>query len=138
MSHNAETILKQHMLKVTVARKAILDAFTHEHKPMNADDIAKKIKDSKTDLATIYRTLELFEKKSILKRIDLRKESVFYELAYHHHHHLVCTSCGAIEDFEACSIGKMLSSIVLHSRKFNIITDHSLELFGLCNKCVKS
>ena len=88
--------------------------------------------------ATVYRTLSSFEEKGIIKRVDLRKDSLYYELSSaHHHHHIVCTGCGTIEDFESCQIEKVSDKVLSQSSKFSIIKEHSLELFGVCNTCTK-
>ncbi len=127
--------LKRAKLKVTPARTHILELFNEDCKPLNAEDIAEKIKD--TDPVTVYRTLASFEKAKILKQVDLRKGSVYYELADHHHHHIVCTDCGDVEEFEMCAVPKISEHVLKHSQKFTAINEHSLELFGVCKSCNK-
>ena len=129
-------MLKNKKLKVTPARVTVLSMFSENCKPMNAEDIFNKFK-KEIDRVTVYRTLASFEKNKILKRVDLRKDSVYYELASHHHHHITCTDCGAIESFETCEIQNVSKKILNKSSKFNSINQHSLELFGVCKSCSK-
>jgi len=132
-----EKLLTEKKYKRTPARVAILDIFNKNKKPLSAEEIGQKIKirKQKMDAVTIYRTLASFEKAGILKRVDLRKESIFFELNNDHHHHLVCTNCNLIESFKSGETEKLLEKIIKKSSNFKNITEHSFELFGLCKKC---
>ena len=127
--------------KNTKARLVILEVFSKNHKPQSTEEIYKQIRKTKEgkniNEATVYRTLADFTKNEILKRVDLRKDSVCYELVEkdHHHHHIVCTKCNKVEDFENKEIEKILINVVKKSN-FKKITEHSLELFGLCRTCI--
>jgi Fur family ferric uptake transcriptional regulator len=131
-----KNLLKKGGLKSTPIRLNILEIFSKNNKPINADFIFSKLKGI-TDEATVYRSLSSFEKCGILKRIDLRMSSIYFELSdINHHHHIVCTKCGEIEDFkESEIIERFLLKIVKDSRNFKNITEHSLELFGTCRVC---
>lgn len=138
MSTDFPHLLKEKKLKVTPARVAILKAFKKECSPLNADALFEKVKGSNINLVTVYRTLAVFEKYKLIKRIDLHKDSVHYELADGtHHHHMVCTGCGYMEDFETCVVEDFAKEILKDSQRFKRIEEHSLELFGLCATCVK-
>ncbi len=133
-------VLKEKGYKNTPARMAILEIFYKNKLPLTANEIytkllkEKKIKD--INEATVYRTLSSFEKAEILKKIDLRKDSAYFELNNDHHHHIICTKCGMIEDFkESFEIESLLKKIVNKSSKFRKIKEHSLELFGVCRVC---
>lgn len=132
-------ILKDMGYKITPARVAILDIFVKNKTPITAENVLREIKRNKKSReineATIYRTLSLFEEDGILKRVDFRKESAFFELNQEHHHHITCLKCDMVEDFESVAIEKSLKRIVRNSSKFTSVKDHSLELFGFCNNC---
>ncbi len=131
-------LLKKKGYKITQGRLSILNIFSKHHIPLNAEGVFKYTKGNKVDVATIYRTLKSFEKSGILKRVDLRSDSVYFELNNdHHHHHLVCKKCGEIEDVDICGIDKISDKVLKHSSKFKKILDHSLEFFGVCNSCNK-
>jgi len=128
-------MLTKRGFKKTPTRVAIINIFTQNDKPINADFIYKKLKGN-IDEATIYRTLTSFLESGILKKIDLRKSSSYFELNNDHHHHIVCMKCGFIEDFkENKGIEKLLDQVVSKSSKFKSIKEHSLELFGFCKVC---
>lgn len=132
-------LLKTRGYKVTPARVAILDMFSKKSEPLDTETVYRnllKLKGLKgVNEATVYRTISLFERGGILRRVDLRKDSIYFELGASHHHHIVCTKCSEIEDFESGELEKLLQSIADKSLKFKNIKDHSLELFGLCRLC---
>lgn len=53
--------LVQHKYKITTQRKHVIDILAKHKKPLNPYDIANKTKNT-IDVATVYRTMELFEK----------------------------------------------------------------------------
>lgn len=124
-------------LKNTKIRTFILDLFSKSSKPLSVKDIISIPDFKKLNLVTIYRTLASFENEGILKKVDLRKGVVFYELSNHHHHHIVCNKCGDIEDFDLCLSNGLIKKIEKQSKKFVKLSDHALEFFGECKKCVK-
>lgn len=128
-------LLKEFGLKVTKARILVLESLEKSKYPLDIETLYKKIKKSKIDLATLYRTMSSFEEKGIIRRVDLRKDTVLYEMNRGHHHHIVCIKCREIEDFENKELEKVLNIISRKSLKFKNITDHSLEMFGLCREC---
>ena len=137
MSKDFLSLIKEQGLKNTPTRRAILEVFSSDCKPINAENIHEKLKKEGVNLVTIYRTLESFEQAGILKRLSLNKPSAYYELAANHHHHLICTNCGMVEGFEECDIGEV-SNKALKGSKFQTVSGHSLELFGKCKKCARA
>lgn len=135
MKLDYEKILKSGGLRNTLPRVMIIEIMNKIDKPVKAEDVYLKLK-NKIDEATVYRTLSSFEKAGIVRRVNLRRDSVYFEMNDDHHHHIVCEKCGEIEDFkESKEIEKILGRIVEKSSRFKIINEHSLELFGVCSKC---
>jgi Fur family ferric uptake transcriptional regulator len=132
---DCKKILHNSKLKNTNPRLAVLKAFSEIKYPVMAQEIHKLLK--KIDLVTLYRTLASFEKSQIIRRVDLHKDAVYYELNAKHHHHIVCTDCGKLEDFELCKMDKLTKKIVAKALHFKNVREHSLELFGICNTCKK-
>ncbi len=136
---DTKTVLQQKGLKATPVRIAVLEMFSGHCQPMNVEGVCKKIKVKDLNLVTAYRTLNSFEKAGLVKRVDLHRDSVYYERIdhhhHHHHHHVVCTDCGLVESLSGCTAGSLLKSALKQSSKFSLIKDHSLEFFGLCKKC---
>lgn len=127
--------LQEYGIKVTTPRLHIFAFLFKTRKPKTAQDIHEAFKGKGMDIVTIYRTLASFEKAGLVRRVDLRKDTVFYELAGEHHHHIVCTNCGDVEDFELCNIESLTKKITGKAKKFKTINQHSFELFGVCTAC---
>ena len=136
MKFNPEKEIREKGLKLTPSRLAILKTFSNKCHPLSAEDIKEENKAFKIDLVTIYRTLRAFEKAGLIKQVNLQKDAVYYELNSHHHH-IVCKNCGLIEEFENCNIEQIIQKISLKHPSFSTISDHSLELFGICKACTK-
>ena len=134
-------ILREKGYKATPARLAILNILTQSHAPVTALTICRELKKDKRNKnineATVYRTLSLFLEGGMITKVDLRKESAYFELAGTHHHHITCRTCDRVEDFHDSAIEKAIQNIVRDSSKFITVNDHSLELFGLCRECAK-
>lgn len=128
-------ILKAKGFKTTPARLAILEILSKSKFPLDAESVHNKLKGKKINEVTVYRTLTSLEEGGMLKRVDLRKNSVYYELNKEHHHHIVCTNCNEMEDFKSDEVENILRRIVVKSSKFKNIKEHSMELFGLCRAC---
>lgn len=130
--------LKDKGYKLTTPRKMVLDQLSQH--PLTISEIADKLRDNKVkvDLVSIYRTLELFVKLSLVHVIEFGDGKRRYELIdnKNHHHHLVCHNCGKVEDVRLTVEEKILSD-VKHQSDFRV-ERHSLELFGLCINCQDS
>ena len=132
---NYKPLLQDASLKTTPARLAVLSFLSENANPLTADGIFDhlKIEHGQVDRATIYRILEVFLQKGIIKRLKLDEQRSHYELVGEDHHHLICESCGKIEDISDCNISELENEIVL-KKKF-LVKRHSLEFFGICTSC---
>src|SRR3989344_3323191 len=93
-------LLKEKGYSLTRPRREILNALSTS--PLSVQEIEKKLrgKESKIDLVTIYRNLEIFIKLELVRKIQFEEKKARYELIAEsgHHHHVVCQNCGAVED----------------------------------------
>lgn len=134
MTHTSSVILHEKGLKTTPARLHVLSLLSKSPRPLTLEEIAQQ-STSACDLATIYRTITTLLQNGIIKKIFTGKNVLSYELSTHHHHHIVCTHCDAIEHVDACAIEALSQKILASSSSFSHITDHTFELFGICNTC---
>lgn len=132
------SILRENGYKITPQRKAIILTLINRHSSLlSADDLyhhAKKLYE-KTNRSTIYRNLEILESLNLLYNISDNGISL-YKLTcipYEHHHHLICKSCGKIESIDYCPMDVLQK---LSKEKQFHLTDHKLELYGQCKKCI--
>ncbi len=86
--------------------------------------------DPKIGLATVYRTLRLFEEASILERHDFGDGRARYEeIPTQHHDHLIDVKSGAVIEFHNDEIEALQRAV---ARKLGYrLVDHRLELFAV-------
>lgn len=130
------TLLHKASLKATPTRIAVLKVLEQEHKPLSIAILQKRIGEQKIDTATVYRMMQSFQEKGIVRRVDLRHTHAHYELATRaDHHHITCERCGKIEDIPWCDLAPIVKKALCQSVTFTQITDHTFELFGICRSC---
>lgn len=129
--------LKQAGLKVTVPRIKVLQILEdNSNQHLSAENVYKLLLEQGEDvgLATVYRVLTQFETAGLVKRHNFEGGFAVFELSDgEHHDHLVCTKCGLVEEFIDELIEERQTII---AKKYNFkITDHILNIYGLCPKC---
>ncbi len=134
-----EHILKEHGFKNTENRFLLLDLLLSSKKPYNAKKIIEKLCNKDIDKVTVYRTLESFAEKGIIRKVEIGTREAQYEMVDHKddHHHIVCLKCKKTEDFTGCIAKETIEKILKKNKNFKKITHHSFDLFGLCNMCDK-
>jgi len=131
-------ILRKNGLKYTKQRESILcmiyesnDHFTPESL---YQEISQRFSDQKIGIATIYRTLSLLEKESMVTSISFGVNGKKYEAGTKaHHDHMICTECGKIIEFCNEEI-EALQHMVAEKNGFKI-TDHMMQMYGICDTC---
>jgi Fur family transcriptional regulator, ferric uptake regulator len=124
--------------RVTQSRRIVLDALLQLQRPSTPRQIANAMGQGSCDLATVYRSMALFEKMGLVHRIDFGDGLARFEIADHdpkghHHHHLLCRRCDRIVKLDECILAEMQSQLARHYG-FAEIT-HRLEFFGICPDC---
>lgn len=129
--------LKKAGLKVTLPRLKILHILENpNYQHISAEDVYRTLLESGEDvgLATIYRVLTQFEEAGLVTRHNFEGGHSVFELSQgEHHDHIVCVRCGKVEEFLDEVIEKRQEVI---AKKSNFkITDHSLNIYGICADC---
>lgn len=132
--------LKKAGLKITLPRVKILQILenAHDHH-LSAEDVYRILLESGDDigLATVYRVLTQFEEAKLVVRHHFSEEHSVFELDYGtHHDHLVCVKCNSVEEFTDAIIEERQQDVA--KKAGYIITDHSLNIYGICAKCQKA
>ena len=97
----------------------------------DVDELHKKVSklDSKISIATVYRTVKLFEEAGIVAKHDFKGNKSRYEQAPEEHHdHLIDVNSGEITEFVNEEIEK-LQKQVAEKLGYKLV-DHRLELYG--------
>lgn len=121
--------------KVTGPRLAVLRAATAHAGAFSVQEIEQWLVDrgESPGIASIFRTVRLLCDLHLLQRIHGLDDCHRYSLGAGHGHHLVCTRCGAMERFENCGVQTLVQQ--LEQRTGFQISNHLVELFGLCPRC---
>ncbi|MGA1236283.1 MAG: Fur family transcriptional regulator [Limisphaerales bacterium] len=133
--------LRQQAGRVTSSRRAVLEALVRLARPSTPKEIAAAVQDANCDLATVYRSMKLFESMGLVHRIDLSDGASRFELADdntqgHHHHHLICRQCERIIKLDDCILDELQQTLHLQYGFTQI--QHRLEFFGTCPDCLKT
>jgi Fur family transcriptional regulator, ferric uptake regulator len=138
-----KSLLKQHGLKVTTQRVAILEVLSSRPgKHLTAEEIYDYVKKKYPDIgiATVYRTIQMLSELSLIDKLNLDDGFVRYEIskkdkeeACHHHHHLICLDCGNIYAFQD-DLLETLENRIRDTMGFEVV-DHEVKLYGHCKKC---
>lgn len=128
--------LRETGYRATPGKVEILRVLLKANQPLTITDISERLK-SNLNQTTLYRTIHSFVEKKLVRSINFNDNAVRYESAIgSHHHHVICKKCNHIENVDICKTG--LEDLALaKSRSFRIIEDHAVELFGICNNCLK-
>jgi Fur family ferric uptake transcriptional regulator/Fur family peroxide stress response transcriptional regulator len=86
-------------IKLTKNRQKILDLLQSTEEALSAADIHARATDM--DLATVYRTLDLFVKEKLIKQIHLKSGEALFEYQAKPHHHALCSECERVIHFTA-------------------------------------
>ena len=144
MLNQAYQLLKERNLRITPQRKAILQILYnckgHHLEIENICELlaAKENENKKIGLATVYRTLKLFEKIGIVSRLSMENSPARYELIIYDktmHHHLICLKCGQVQEIDD-KIAEEFKSRVLEDKGFEV-TDKPMKIYGYCSRCRK-
>jgi Fur family ferric uptake transcriptional regulator len=133
------SILKQHGYKITPQRRAVLNVISLSRDHLTPAAIYEKIhhEHPKVGLVTVYRTLDILADLGLICEVHAggNCRSYLMRRPSEHHHHLICSDCGAVEDFTDCDLSK-LEQRLSKETSFDI-EGHLLEFTGRCRDCRK-
>ena len=122
-------------VRLTDQRKIIAQVMSESTDHPDVDELHKRISklDSKISIATVYRTVKLFEEAGIFSKHDFKGGKARYEQSpKEHHDHLIDINTGEIIEFVNEDIEK-LQKKVAEKLGYKLV-DHRLELYGTKNK----
>ena len=122
-------------VKLTDQRKIIAKVMSEANDHPAVDELYDRVSkiDSKISIATVYRTVKLFEEIGILAKHEFKGGKARYEqLNESHHDHLIDVKSGEIIEFVDQEIEK-LQKKVAEKYGYNLV-DHKLELYGIKKK----
>ena len=118
-------------VRLTDQRKLIAKIMSESTDHPDVDELHKRINkfDAKISIATVYRTVKLFEEAGIVAKHNFKGNKSRYEQApQEHHDHLIDINTGEITEFVNEDIEK-LQKQVAEKLGYKLV-DHRLELYG--------
>ena len=131
MSSDIENKCIQKDIRLTDQRRLVAKAMSDSHDHPNVDELHKRVNklDPKISIATVYRTVKLFEEAGVVAKHDFKGNKARYEQATHDHHdHLIDINTGEITEFVDEDIEK-LQKKVAEKLGYKLV-DHRLELYA--------
>ena len=122
--------------RLTEARRAVVDVIASSDRILTATQVfdqARRQCDS-LGLVTVYRTLAKLEELSLVARVHQSEDCHAYIAATPDHQHLlICQQCGRAQFFSGDRLEPLMIEVAQTSGYH--ISDHWLQLFGLCGEC---
>ena len=119
-------------VKLTEQRKIIAKVMSESNDHPDVDELYSRVSkiDSRISIATVYRTVKLFEESGILAKHEFKGGKARYEeLSESHHDHLIDVKTGEIIEFVDEEIEKLQKKV---AEKYGYkLVDHKLELYGV-------
>ena len=135
MKDTLEELCKKKGVRLTEQRKVIAQVMASSSDHPDVDELHKRINkiDSKISIATVYRTVKLFEEAGIIAKHDFKGGKARYEeLNEGHHDHLIDIKSGEIIEFVDNEIEELQKKV---AEKYGYeLVDHKLELYGIKKK----
>ena len=133
--NSIEEKCKNKGVRLTDQRKVIAKVMAETKDHPDVDELHKRISeiDKKISIATVYRTVKLFEESGILAKHEFKGGKARYEeLNEGHHDHLIDVKSGEIIEFVDEEIEKLQKKV---AEKYGYkLVDHKLELYGIKKK----
>lgn len=133
-------ILSRNNIKNTKQKEKILLELMQSSSHLMAEEIYQRVKNDKIGIATVYRSLKLFERLGIVKEFPMDGVK-YYELKIYSkkplHIHFKCSKCNVIIDIDDADINIdyiKLNQKVEMKRELEV-NDVNITLLGLCKKC---
>ena len=118
-------------VRLTDQRKLVAKIMSDSDNHPDVDELHKRVSklDSKISIATVYRTVKLFEESGIIAKHDFKGNKARYEqTTQEHHDHLIDINTGEITEFVDEDIEKLQKQVA--AKLGYKLVDHRLELYG--------
>lgn len=129
--------LKNNNLRITKARKEILNILDNSKYPLTAEEIYELAKNEiDINLSTVYRNLSVFQEHGLVLKNSNLDNTWYYQLNRKKHtHQVICLICKKTVSIDFCPIHEITEEIE-NTTHFKI-SGHSLEFSGICPECQK-
>jgi Fur family transcriptional regulator, ferric uptake regulator len=129
-------------VRLTAQRRLLIDIIQNAKRHLDAAALLKlaRKRDPRVNRATVYRTLSLLKKLSLIDELDLMHlegEKHYYEAKTQSDHlHLACFRCGEIIEYASPTFERLKQEIGAESGFHIAVT--RLEVGGTCARCARA
>jgi len=127
-------VLRAHGHRVTRQRRLVWEALRGSDRHLTVDELAADLSND-VDIASIYRTLGLFEELGVARVSRFHDDGASRWESAHpdEHFHLVCTRCGEVDHH----VGSLVANIRSHLEEGHgfEVADVDLAVRGTCARC---
>jgi len=119
-------------MRMTDQRRVVARVLSTSHDHPDVEELYRRAAavDPHISIATVYRTVRVFEEAGIISRLDFRDGRSRYEEAPDHHHdHLIDMKSGEVVEFMDEEIER-LQTLIARRLGYKLV-DHRLELYGV-------
>ena len=118
-------------LKMTEQEKVIVKVLSESTDHPDVESVYKRASkvDTRIGIATVYRTIKLFEDNNLLEKHEFKGYSSRYETVRENHHHLIDVRSGAVKEFRNTLVDAMQKQVA-KEMGFKLI-DYRLELYAV-------
>ena len=109
-------------IKLTTARKSILELLVNSNKPLSYEDMKEYIS---MDKATFYRNITIFEEENLISSFESNDKKRYFEIKKTQHSHFICSSCSKIECIH--------EKVDFHLPNYKI---ENIIIKGICKDCL--
>jgi Fur family transcriptional regulator, ferric uptake regulator len=132
ITRTLEELCAERGLRMTDQRRVIARILQQSTDHPDVEELYKRSSavDAHISIATVYRTVKLFEDAGIIERHDFREGRARYEtVPDEHHDHLINLKSGEVIEFHSPEI-EALQEKIAREHGFKLV-DHRLELYGI-------
>lgn len=137
----ALTRLREHGIRVTPQRRAVLEYLISHHTHPQVETIYRDLKraDDSIAMATVYNTLRRLVDDGLVLELDNGSGAARYDYFGHPHYHVICDQCGRIDDVADPRFATAVKQIDALTREKTgyLITRTDVEVHGTCPACQK-
>lgn len=129
---NLEAICVEKGMRMTDQRRIIARVLSAAADHPDVEEVYRRATeiDPNISIATVYRTVRLFEESGILERHDFRDGRSRYEaVSDDHHDHLIDVESGRVLEFQNEAIEELQKKVAAEMG-FRLV-DHRMELYGV-------
>ncbi|WP_423822513.1 Fur family transcriptional regulator [Salinisphaera sp. SPP-AMP-43] len=133
----ADTLCREHGLRLTAIRRRVLELIWANHQPTKAYDLLAQINNERGNAAppTVYRALDFLLDAGLIHKIE--SQNAFIGCAIDHDRNppkfFICRECGRAAEIQSPEIDEAIAS---EAKQTGFVVDHqTIEVDGLCASC---